>query len=392
MDLNVNFPTRGHEYEKDDLKIIEEILFNNNISLSKGNYVEKFEEKFSNLIGYDSYTTMSAAHSLDIAAMLINTNANDEIIIPAHTYCASALSFVRYNANIKWADINKESLTISLDSIKKLVTDKTKAIVVVHLYGLICPEIEDIVEFAAQRNIIVIEDCAQSLGAYLKDKSCGSFGDISCFSFHSQKNITTLGEGGMISVKSKEYSRLIPNYRHNGHQPFENKENYWLPAMVDVKLHNEGYFPFKSTISEIQGAIGYNLIDRLDNFTRRRRALSKKIRSSLEHFPELNFQKFNIEESHSHHLLPIRIQSDRWNRDDLILKLYNEYNIQCVIQYYPLNRYDLFKKLNFESTNLENTNYFFDNMMSVPFSITLTSSQVEYMIKCIIKSIQELNS
>ena len=392
MDLNIDFPSRGHGYDKEDIKIIEEIIYDDDISLSKGKYVQMFEEKFSNLIGVESHTTMSCAHSLDLAAILIDTNANDEIIIPAHTYCASALSFVRYNADIKWADIDKDSLTISLDSIKRLVTDKTKAIVVVHLYGLICPEIEDIIKFANQKNIIVIEDCAQSLGAYIKNKSCGSFGDISCFSFHSQKNITTFGEGGMISVKNKEYSKLITNYRHNGHQPFENQENYWLPAMTDVKLLKNDYIPFKSTISEIQGAVGYNLLDKLDKFTKRRRALSKKIRSSLEKIPELTFQKFSIVESHSHHLLPVKIQSDKWNRDHLISKLYNDYKIKCVIQYYPLNRYDLFRKLNFESTDLKNTDNFYDNMLSIPFSITLSKKQVDYMIESILKSIEELNS
>lgn len=392
MDLNIDWPNRGHEYSAEDIKIVEEIIYNSNTSLSKGKYVQMFEDKFSKLIGYESHTTMSGAHALDLAAILIDTNSNDEIIIPAHTYCASALSFVRYNANIKWADIDKESLTISLESIKKLVTDRTKAIVVVHLYGLICPEIKEIVNFAEKKNIIVIEDCAQSLGAYINNKSCGSFGDISCFSFHSQKNITTFGEGGMISVKNKNYSKIITNYRHNGHQPFENQDNYWLPAMTDVKLLKSDYFPFKSTISEIQGALGYKLLDKLDNFTEQRRALSKKIRSSLENLPELNFQKFSIKESHSHHLLPVKIKSNRWNRDDLILKLYEDYKIKCVIQYYPLNRYDLFKKLNFDSTDLKNTDMFYDNMLSIPFSITLNDKQVDFLIESIIKSVQELNS
>ena len=162
--------------------------------------------------------------------------------------------------------------------------------------------------------------------------------------------------------------------------------------MTDVKLLKRDYFPFKSTISEIQGALGYKLLDKLDNFTEQRRALSKKIRSSLDHFPELSFQKFSIKESHSHHLLPVKIESDKWNRDDMILKLYNDYKIKCVIQYYPLNRYDLFKKLNFDSTDLQNTNEFYDNMLSIPFSIILNDQQVDFLIESIIKSIQELNS
>jgi len=392
MNLNIDWPNRGHGYSEEDLEIVEKIIYDNSSSLSKGKYVQMFEDKFSELIGYESFTTMSGAHALDLAAILIDTNAKDEIIIPAHTYCASALSFVRHNAKIKWADINKESLTVSLESIKKLVTSNTKAIVVVHLYGLICPEIDDIVNFAKNRGIIIIEDCAQSLGAFIKNKSCGSFGDISCFSFHSQKNITTFGEGGMIAVRDKDLSKIITNYRHNGHQPFENQGNYWLPAMTDVKLLKRDYFPFKSTISEIQGALGYKLLDKLDSFTQQRRSLSIKIRSALDHIPELIFQKFSIKESHSHHLLPVKVQANNWNRDDLILKLYNDYKIKCVIQYYPLNRYDLFKKLNFDSTDLKNTNLFYDNMLSIPFSITLSDKEVDFMIESIIKSVQALNS
>ena len=392
MNLKIDWPNRGHEYSQEDLEIVEKIIYDNNTSLSKGKYVQMFEDKFSKLVGYESFTTMSGAHALDLAAILIDTNVNDEIIIPAHTYCATALAFVRNNAKIKWADIDKDSLTVSLDSIKKLVTNKTKAIVIVHLYGLICPEIEDIINFAKDRGIIIIEDCAQSLGAFVDNKSCGSFGDISCFSFHSQKNITTFGEGGMISVKNKDYSKIITNYRHNGHQPFENQENYWLPAMTDVKLLKGNYFPFKSTISEIQGALGYSLLDKLDSFTERRRALSNKIRSSLDHLTELSFQKFSIKESHSHHLLPVKVEASGWNRDDLISKLFNNYRIKCVIQYYPLNRYDLFKKLNFETTDLTNTDIFYDNMLSIPFSITLSDQEVDFIIESIIKSIQELNS
>ena len=133
-------------------------------------------------------------------------------------------------------------------------------------------------------------------------------------------------------------------------------------------------------------------MDKLDSFTERRRALSNKIRSSLDHLTELSFQKFSIKESHSHHLLPVKVEASGWNRDDLISKLFNNYRIKCVIQYYPLNRYDLFKKLNFETTDLTNTDIFYDNMLSIPFSITLSDQEVDFIIESIIKSIQELNS
>ena len=203
MDLKIDWPARGHDYNEIDFQKVKSIMLDTNISLSKGKYVEEFEKKFTKLIKRESLSTMSGAHSLDIAASLIETSKGDEVIIPAHTYCATGLSFIRKGASIKWADIDKESYTISLKSIKSLTTEKTKAIVVVHLYGLICPEIKEISKFAKSKNIFLIEDCAQSLGAKIDENHCGSFGDIACFSFHSQKNITTLGEGGMISVAIK---------------------------------------------------------------------------------------------------------------------------------------------------------------------------------------------
>ncbi len=390
MDLKIDWPSRGHAYDKNDINIVKSIMSNDNLSLSKGTKVEEFEKKFSNLIGRNSLTTMSGAHSLDIAANLINTSHEDEIIIPAHTYCATALSFLRKGANIRWADIDKDSFTISLKSIKNLITKKTKAIVVVHLYGLICPEIEEIADFAKSRNIFLIEDCAQSLGAKIGENHCGSFGDIACFSFHSQKNITTLGEGGMISVANQEFVEKIKNYRHNGHEPFLKQSEYWLPAMVDVKLLDDNIIPFKSTITEIQGAIGCNLIDRLEELTINRRKLSKKIRESLFEQKSIIFQKFDVETSHSHHLLPARCISKNWRRDDLIKILYEKFQIKCVVQYYPLYRYDLFKKLCQSDTQLKETDSFFDNMISFPFSITLSDEKVEYLISSIINSIKFL--
>jgi len=390
MDLKIDWPARGHDYNEIDFQKVKSIMLDTNISLSKGKYVEEFEKKFTKLIKRESLSTMSGAHSLDIAASLIETSKGDEVIIPAHTYCATGLSFIRKGASIKWADIDKESYTISLKSIKSLTTEKTKAIVVVHLYGLICPEIKEISKFAKSKNIFLIEDCAQSLGAKIDENHCGSFGDIACFSFHSQKNITTLGEGGMISVANQEFVEKIKNYRHNGHTPFLNQSEYWLPAMVDVKLVDENVIPFKSTITEIQGALGCNLLDRLEEFTIKRRELSKKIKKSLNGYENLKFQKFQIESSHSHHLLPARCSSEKWKRDDLIKMMYEKFQIKCVIQYYPLNRYDLFKRLCPGKYELIETDSFFDNMISFPFSITLSDEKVEYLISSIINSIEFL--
>ncbi|MFL2601075.1 MAG: DegT/DnrJ/EryC1/StrS family aminotransferase [Flavobacteriaceae bacterium] len=393
MGIKIDWPARGHEYTKSEIDAVTQVLFNKKAALTQGDKVLKFEEKFAKYIGVkNAFSLMSAAHGLDIAAKLIEIKPGDEVIIPAHTYCASALAFTRRGAVIRWADINIDTLTVSIESIKSLVNEKTRAIVVVHLYGLICPEINEIKEYAKNKKLYLIEDCAQSLGSKLNNKHCGTFGDIACYSFHAQKNLTTLGEGGMIVVADNEKAKKVAGLRINGHAPFENKKEYWLPAMVNVDQDIEGIWPIKSTMNEAQAAIGLLVLDRIDDLTRKRRERGLMIRKELESFEEIKFQEIYSEESHSHHLLPALCKSENWHRDDLIRILFNKYGIKSIIQYYPLNRYDLFNKSGNANANIPVTDMFFDNMISFPFSLVIEDVDFLYMINSIKSSIKTLNN
>ncbi len=390
--MKIDWPHRGHAYSKQEIDVVVDIMSNPKVQLTQGSSVLKFEKDFMNYLGSENaFSLMSAAHGLDISANLIEIQKGDEVIIPAHTYCATALAYARRGAIIKWADICPDSLTVTLESISKLITSKTKAVVVVHLYGLMCPDIYKISDFLKSKNIFLVEDCAQSLGASFKEKNCGTIGDIGVFSFHSQKNLTTLGEGGMIVVKDQGLAKHVKGLRLNGHAPFTNKEEYWLPAMTNVDEDIPGIWPIKSSMNEAQGAIGSLIIERMDSLTDSRRSLSEFFRTELKNQDELKFQDIHSETAHSHHLLPARCISDNWNRDDLIKILYNKFNIKCVIQYYPLNRYDLFKKNGMGNASVPNTDAFYDNMISIPFSLTFSEEENNYLVNSIKESIKELN-
>ena len=128
----------------------------------------------------------SAASALELMAVLSKLGPGDEVIIPSHTYCVSAIPFGRTGAKIVWADIEPETFVISAQDIQKKITNKTKMVVVVHLYGLAC-DMEQIVKICKTNNLELVEDCAQALGAKYKGKQVGSFGDYACFSLHAQK-------------------------------------------------------------------------------------------------------------------------------------------------------------------------------------------------------------
>ena len=117
-------------------------------------------------------------------------------------------------------------------------------------------DIDSIKKICKKKKIILIEDCAQSLGAKIKNKYTGTYGDMSVFSFHQQKNMTTLGEGGMLVVNNKKFQKYIPGLRHNGHRAYPNKKKYWKPAMVDVYEDLRGVAPFNFPMTEITSVKG----------------------------------------------------------------------------------------------------------------------------------------
>ena len=391
MAYKIDWPQRGHGYTEEEIAAVATVMRASVNSLTQGPNVQHFEQSFAEYLGAkQAFATMSCAHALDIAAMLSKISPGDEVIVPSHTYCASALAFARRGAILQWADIDPDSLTMSPDSMLQLVTSKTRAIVLVHLYGLLSPHVREIAEFARQHGILLIEDCAQSLGAQRDGAHGGTFGDIGCYSFHAQKNLTTLGEGGMLIVKSPDLAKKIPGLRLNGHAPYETKKDYWLPAMTNLDLDLEGVWPMKSTMNEAQAAVGALVLKRLDDLTCRRRERGIMFRRAMADFTELHFQAVDIAEAHSHHLLPARYDGNRHNRDDLIRLLSTKYGIKAIIQYHPLHRYDLFVKMGYGNAHVPQTDRFFDNMISFPFSLEISDSDFEYEIEAVRDSLSQL--
>lgn len=393
MNIRVDWPMRGHAFTEEEIATVADVMRASNKPLTQGPRVQQFEKDFAAYLGApNAFSLMSAAHGLDITGMLMGIAPGDEVIIPAHTYCASALSFARRGAVIKWADIRPDTFTASVESVKALITGKTKAIVLVHLYGLMSPETEEFAALAKEKNIFLVEDCAQSLGAKMKGRHCGTLGDFGIYSFHAQKNLTTLGEGGVITVKDPELAKKVPGLRLNGHAPFHDKKEYWLPAMVNVDQDIDGIWPIKSTMNEVQAALGSHLVARMDQLTGQRRARGVQVREALKDVPELAFQHIYEDEAHSHHLLPARVNSTKWNRDELIKLLFDEYGVKAIIQFYPLYLYDLFRKTGYGEANVPETDRFFDNMISFPFSLVIPQEDCDYMIGSIRAAVNKLNN
>lgn len=389
--MKINWSGRSHNFTNQEINFLTKIIKKAD-PLTQGEYLRKFEEIFSKYIGKKNvFAVSSAAAALEIIALLLGLKKNDEVIIPAHTYCASAIPFARQGCKIVWSDIDFKTRVVDLDDVKKKITSKTKALVIVHLYGY-AVDFRDAMSLCKKRKIKIVEDCAQSLGAEINRKKVGTLGDFSCYSFHAQKNITTLGEGGMIYVKNNKLASKVSGLRYNGHCDFSFKrKNYWVPAMGNLDVDIKNKWPYKFTLSEVQcgaGIVGMKKLDKLNNLRINR---AKKFISSLRNFKELIFNAKFKHQRHVYHLLSAYYEpSKKVNRDNLIQKLYNNYSIKCAVQYYPLYKYSLFKKMGFGKHECPNTEKFFNNMISFPFHIWMTNKHFNYMISSVKKSLMVL--
>lgn len=380
--FRIGWSGRSLDYNEEEIKAVVDVMRQGD-PLTQGKHLADFEAKFGRYHGFENcFGVTSCASALELSAVLTRIGPGDEVIMPAHTYCASAIPFGRTGAKLIWADIDPKTWLMEADSIRKLMTPHTKAIVVVHLYGLMA-SMAPIMRLASEHGCLVVEDCAQALGAEDGGRKSGAFGDIACYSFHCQKNITTLGEGGMLHVKSKKLAALVPGLRHNGHTDFPGeRRNYWQPAMSNVDIDIPGIWPFNYSLGEAQCALGAKLLDRVDSLNDLRRRRAEAFQAAMADFPELVFQARPTDRKHAQHLLPARYDGAAfgYTRDDFIELMAYEYRIKVIVQYYPLYRYPLFEKMGFGAHDCPETDRLFDNMVSFPLHHWMSESDFEYMI------------
>jgi dTDP-4-amino-4,6-dideoxygalactose transaminase len=391
MREKILFSGRSHNFNTKEIKYIINAVKNAD-PLTQGKYLSLFENKLKKYLNARNiFVTSSAASSLEIIAQLINLKKGDEVIVPAHTYCASVIPFARNGAKIIWADINFDTRIIDINDVKKKITKNTKAIVIVHLYGY-AVDLNPFRRLADKNKLFLIEDAAQAFGSEINGKKVGTVGDFSCFSFHAQKNLTTLGEGGAIFVKNNKLALKVKGLRHNGHASYKKRKYYWKPAMGNLIENLKGKWPNKFTLSEPQCASGFITLDRVDQMNDLRIKRAKYFITSINKITnKLNFNSSFDNKRHVYHLLTAFVNPGRnFNRDLLIKRLYFKYGIQCIVQYYPLYKYPLFIKKGFSKANCPQTEKFFKNMISFPFHIWMSNKKFYDLVNSVKKAIKDL--
>ena len=358
-------------------------------TLAAGPESEAFEKEWTEFIGsHGAVAVSSCSAALELAAILTGLKQGDEVILPAHTFVSTAVPFARTGATLRWADIDPNTRLVTAATIEPLITPRTKVLVLVHLYGL-AADMDPILALAQQRGLKVVEDCAQAPGARYKGPRVGALGDFGCFSFHTAKNMTTLGEGGMLAVRDKEDAVRARRLRWMGNWPFDGaRERYWAPAMGDIVEPVPGRWPHNFCMGEPNCAVGRAMMKRLDQINAQRRHQAHRFMQALTDCPELRFQTVPEGCEHVYHLVAARY--DGGDRDALIQLLFEKYRLKCIVQYWPLYRTELFRNLGLGEADVPETDRFFDNMISFPWWSDMPDDLLDDMAQRTRQAIEEL--
>ena len=229
---------------------------------SEGAYVKKFEKKFAKYIGKKFAISVSnGTVALQIAYDSLGLKKDSEVILPAFTIISCIMPVIRSGGKPILVDVDRKTWNLDVELLEKKITSKTKCIIAPHMYGLPI-DMEPLRKIAKRKNIFIIEDAAEVLGLKYKNKQCGSFGDISTFSFYANKHITT-GEGGMIVTDNRklaEKCRLYRNLYFNTERRFKHYELGW-----------------NSRFTNIQAAVGLGQLETIDKFIKKKKIYWKKI-------------------------------------------------------------------------------------------------------------------
>ncbi|MFL5729193.1 MAG: dTDP-4-amino-4,6-dideoxygalactose transaminase [Cytophagaceae bacterium] len=227
-----------------------------------GSFTKKCQDFFSSRYGFHKVLlTTSCTDALEMSALLLNLKEGDEVIMPSFTYVSTATAFALRGVRIVFADIEPETMNIDPACIEKLITPKTKAIVVVHYAGIAC-RMDEIMAIAQNHKIVLIEDAALSIGAFYKGKALGSFGSLATYSFHETKNIIA-GEGGALIINDPAFSKRAEIIREKG----TNRSEFFRGEVDKYKWVDLGssFLP-----SEIIAAFLYAQLEHIDQILEKR--------------------------------------------------------------------------------------------------------------------------
>ncbi|PTM58861.1 UDP-4-amino-4,6-dideoxy-N-acetyl-beta-L-altrosamine transaminase [Desmospora activa] len=365
--------------EDDDIHAVVEVLKGDLITT--GPVIEAFEQKLAQYVGAQYAVAFSSGTAaLHAACFVAGIRSGDEVITTPLTFAATA-NCIRYQgAQPIFADIHPDTYNIDHAELDKKITPQTKAVIPVHFTGQPV-QLDEIRQFAKKHRLVVIEDAAHALGAMYKGKKIGSDGDLTMFSFHPVKHITT-GEGGAITTNRRDYYEKLLQFRSHGitHKPDEIKERegFWFYQMQ--------FLGYNYRLTDIQAALGLSQMKKLDRFLHLRRKYASMYNEAFQSRREvvIPFQRNEVQSAWHLYVLRLRLSELTADRKTIFQALRKE-NIGVNVHYIPVHLHPYYRQLGYSEGLCPQAEQFYRETLTIPLFPRMSEQDVQDVIQAVNK-------
>lgn len=370
-----NIPYGCQSIDESDIAAVTDVLRGE--YLTTGPKVQEFEKALSSYVGAKHAVAVNSGTSaLDIAVGALELAPGSEIITTPFTFVASSNCILYNNCKPVFADIDPKTYNISPEQIRKKITPKTKAIVYVDYAGQPC-DIDEIKEIAQEHDLHLIEDACHALGAEYKEKRVGSFADMTVFSFHPVKHITT-GEGGAVTTENGEFYNKLKLLRNHGIDKTPSERSSYV---YDMKVLGRNY-----RITDMQCALGISQLKKMEPFLNERERIAKFYNSSFSGMDGIStpFVKKNLR--HAWHLYTLLLE--RGIDRDSFFNSMKEKGIGVNVHYIPIYRFSYYKRFGMEPKKFPVTEDIFSRIISIPMYSGLRKEQQGQVVEAVKASLK----
>lgn len=371
-----SIPYGRHSIDEDDIRAVEEVLKSD--FLTTGPKVAEFEKMLGGYVGAKHCAAVNSGTSaLDIAVGALELPVGSEIITTPFTFVASSNCILYNNCRPVFADIDAKTYNIDPEQIRKKITPKTKAIIYVDYAGQPC-EIDSIKEIAEEKDLYLIEDACHALGAEYKGMRVGSFADMTVFSFHPVKHITT-GEGGAVTTENEEFHSRMKLLRNHGMDKTSSERTGYL---YDMKVLGRNY-----RITDLQCALGISQLRKIGNFLKRREGLAKLYNEGLGGAKGVTIPYVRSDVRHAWHLYTILLEKGK-DRDKFFYGM-RARGIGVNVHYIPAYKFSYYKQFGINPKDFPNTEDIYSRIITLPMFQGMSDEDCERVIAAVKESILE---
>ena len=382
---NKFIPYGSQWVDEDDIEAVTKILKSD--FLTTGPKIEEFEEKFAKYV--DAEYAVSIANgtaALHAACFAAGISKGDEVITTPITFAATANSVLYQGGTPVFADIDEKTYNIAPKSIEENITNKTKAVIPVHYTGQPC-DMDEIMKMSDKYDLTVIEDGAHALGATYKHDKIGSIGDMTTFSFHPVKHITT-GEGGMVTTDSKVLYNRLKKFRTHGIT--KNHQNY-INESDGPWYYEQQMLGFNYRMTDIQCALGISQLKKAEQFLKRRREIAERYNNAFKDLEGLIIPYQKRDRNSSWHIYVIQLEVDKLseNREVVFRRLRNN-NLGVNVHYIPVYYHPYYQSKGYKKGICINAENLYEKIITLPIYPKMSEKEVDIVIKKVCQSIRDL--